>query len=104
MYILLTSPIETAEQAGSAITDERKSDSSQRHQAGRTSDIDDSLYQEHRTDPRTDQLGKRIFNFDRILKNAIDHIENSTKTNATPTKPSSFPTMDKMKSVCGSGR
>ena len=63
------------QQAGSAITDERKSDSSQRHQAGRTSDIDDSLYQEHRTDPRTDQLGKRIFNFDRILKNAIDHIE-----------------------------
>jgi len=30
------------QQAGSAITDERKSDSSQRHQAGRTSDIDDS--------------------------------------------------------------
>lgn len=77
MYILLTSPIETADtnKLRSSIADERKGDSGQWHHSGRTPNIDDSLNQEHSADSDTDQLGKRIFDFDRILKDTIDHIE-----------------------------
>ncbi len=93
------------DQRRAAVADERQRQPLGRQRAQHDADVDQRLQPEHRRDAERQVGAEHVARAERRARSRARPARRTAPiTNRTPIRPSSSPTMERMKSVCASGR